>query len=229
VAASVGREAFDCAVVDLRFSVFPAERLASMIEEIPPSLVRRTLVVSKDHPEEKALRLIEELSIPQIPQNRLVPTLWESIQKLLVAPGIGHPARKGQHTARLIFGSSLQRRPGGLRGGAGFGQHLAFQSDNVIVDVSIEPGEKPGRLSLVGQVVESQSGRGLGNNLPVILNGRAGLLARTFTKPSGEFAFDIEFMRDLELEIRTDKGTWVTISLPRVTWTDGTSPWRAAG
>jgi CheY-like chemotaxis protein len=229
VAATVARETFDAAILDLRYSVSPAQRLSSVIEEIPPSLVSRTMVISKDRPDEAVIHRLQRLGIPRIPQNRLLAGLWETIQNLLVAPRIGQPARKGQRVARMMFDSSQQSRPRGLRAAAGFGRHLAYQFDSVTVDISIEPSEKPDRLWLVGQVVDSQSGRGLGKSLPVILNGHVGPLARTFTEPSGEFTFEVEFTSELELELRTDKGVWVMIPLPRVTWREKPFPWRAAG
>jgi CheY-like chemotaxis protein len=229
LATATAREPFDVAVVDLTYSAHAAERLDWVVKQIPPSLVQHTMVISKDRPEEKAANLMDGFGIPRIPQNRLLPGLWETIQKLLIVPRTGHLARSGQRMAWMMFDSSDQSTRAGLRGRAGAGRHLAYQYDNVIVDISIESSDQPGRISLVGQAVDSQTGRGISESLPVVLNGRAGPLAMALTNPNGEFALEFEFAREVELEVRTDKGAWAMIPLPRLNSAAGPSAWQAVG
>ncbi|PYV18833.1 MAG: hypothetical protein DMG21_03890 [Acidobacteria bacterium] len=227
--AEAARRTFDAVLLDLRYSARPAERLTSFVEGMPLSLKERTLLISSDRPDAQTMNLADRYSLPRLTENRLIFGVWDNIQKLLALPRIEHPATKGERIAWILFDSFRRPAPPGTRGSSGSTRQFAYQHDDVIVDIAIEPVAESGRISLVGQIMDRRSGKGPNISLPVTLTSRKGPVARAQTNPMGEFVFEFEFVPDVEMEFQTDAGTWVLIQLPSLNWIRERLPLWAAG
>jgi hypothetical protein len=119
--------------------------------------------------------------------------------------------------ARMMFDSLRNPPAAGIRGTSPGTRQLAYQYKRTIIDVSIEFAEGSGRMSLAGQVLDSER-KGKNESLPVLLVSEAGTLARTATNQYGEFQMECDFPEDLSLEIRLGERSWVLVPLGKMDW-----------
>ncbi len=103
--------------------------------------------------------------------------------------------------ARLIFDSSRQPRPAGVRA-AGFpSRQYLFASKEFTVDFKVEPRADSNRVSLVGQVLNSTNPKELVSGKQVQLRSGETKVAETITNQYGEFHIEFDDAKDGDLLI----------------------------
>lgn len=114
--------------------------------------------------------------------------------------------------AELIFDSFRQPLPSGVRASAVASRQLLYRLGKTLIDMRLEAGDKPNRISLVGQVLDSsQTDRGV-SDIPVILLRGSESMAQTVTNQFGEFHLTFDAAPELHLRIR--RGEPETILIP---------------
>jgi len=223
--AVLEREAFDALVIDLSRSHAEAEQTIRRIKQMRPSLGHRMLVIGQVS-EPEIVELVERYDLIQLSQEGQLPQLWASLQELLASPRSRELPSRGMPVARMIFDSLRYPMPAGIRGSSPGPRQLAYQHKKTIIDLSIEFTDRSGLTSLAGQVLDGERKSRI-DNLPVLLVGGTGTLARTTTNQSGEFQMECEFPEDASLEVRLGERFWVLLPLGKMEWaTKRKSNWR---
>lgn len=212
------RESFDAVVIDVANSGVETEQAIVRLHDLHPSLSERILVFSSDVADPEVIEVVERYRLRQISQEGLLQQVWATLQELFEAPRLGKPLPQGMQVAQLIFDSFRLPLPIGVRGSPEPGRQLAYQHQNKIVDLLIEPREETGRVSLAGQVMGAGMRKGENSGLPVLLIDRMQTLARTATNQFGEFQLEFDVVENLGLQIRLGEGSWASIPLGRMDW-----------
>jgi hypothetical protein len=114
--------------------------------------------------------------------------------------------------AELIFDSIRQPLPAGVRASGVASRQLLYRLGRTLIDMRLEAGDKPNRISLVGQVLDSsQTDRGV-SDIPVILLCGSESMAQTVTNQFGEFHLALDAAQ--ELHLRIGKGEPEAILIP---------------
>jgi hypothetical protein len=114
--------------------------------------------------------------------------------------------------AELIFDSFRQPLPAGVRASGVASRQLLYRLGKTLIDMRLEAGDKPHRISLVGQVLDSsETDRGI-SDVPVILLHRSESMAQTVTNQFGEF--HLAFDAAPELHLRIERGEPEAIVIP---------------
>jgi hypothetical protein len=217
--AALQRDGFDAVLIDLGASVSSAEHSILTIKQIRPSLGDRILVMHNGAAGGEMLELIERHDLIEVSQLQ---DLWATLQDLFVSPA-SDGRRRGMPMARLIFDSFRHPLPAdGIRGLFIAARQLAYQHEGTMIDVSIEPAQESGRVSLAGQVLNAGR-KGKNGGLSVLLVGGAGTLLRTVTNDFGEFHMEFVSPQEVSLEIRLGERSWIRVPLGKI---DGT--WQPA-
>src|SRR5262249_1968162 len=150
-------------------------------------------------------------------QEGLLPHLWATLQELVASPRPRELPSRGMPVARMTFDSLRYPLPTGVRGSFPGVRQLAYQHKRTIIDLSIELAHGAGRMSLAGQVLDSER-KGKTDGLPVLLVSGTGTLARTATNQFGEFQVEFDFPDEVSLEIRLGERSWVLVPLGKMDW-----------
>jgi hypothetical protein len=114
--------------------------------------------------------------------------------------------------AELMFDSFRQPLPAGVRASGVASRQLLYRLGKTLIDMRLEAGDKPNRISLVGQVLDSsQADRGV-SDIPVILLRGTESMAQTVTNQFGEF--QLAFDAAQELHLRIERGEPEAILIP---------------
>jgi hypothetical protein len=97
------------------------------------------------------------------------------------------------------------------------GRNTTRVSSRKMIDLSIDFVDGAGRMSLAGQVLDSER-KGKTDGLTVLLVGGTGTLARTATNRFGEFQVECDFPEEVSLEIRLGERSWVLVPLGKMDW-----------
>jgi hypothetical protein len=221
VVSAVADDNFDAVLVDLGHSAEPRERLAFIIEKIPPSLRKRTLVITRDPLDAKVGELLRQRSVSNLAQGRLVHGLWDALQGIFAAPWFEASVLRNVRVAEIIFDSFMQRLPAGVRGSSGLSRRLSYRHENTIVYLSLEQLAGLNRIELVGELMDYATDQGQLENFPVVVTGESGPVARARTNRFGEFALEFNPKEGVELEIWTHHDSWLVVPLPDMTWAEG--------
>jgi len=84
--AMLSREKFDAVLLDLRCSNASPDEVVSQIKEIRPSMLGRVLVITGEVSDPRAMEIIEQHLLPQVPANRLMTDLWTQLRGLFNTP-----------------------------------------------------------------------------------------------------------------------------------------------
>jgi CheY-like chemotaxis protein len=217
VATILEREAFDAVLLDADYSEIALETVLLMTEESRPSLLTRILVIRSGLTAPQTIELIERHQLRQVSQENLLQQLWAVLQDIFTSPQRSKLAPSNKHTAQMIFDSFSWPAPIGLRGSRTDSRQLAFQHGNAIIDLLIEP-RGVGKISIMGQVLNSSKKRGESDSLPVLLVNGMRTIVRTSTNPFGEFRLECAPVRDACVEMRLRKGVWVSLPLGKLDW-----------
>jgi len=232
VSAVLQREAFDAVLIDLGPSEAKAEQAILRIKQIRPSLSDRMLVISNGLADREIVELIERHDLVQVSQEGLLQQLWSTLQDLVAPSRSREGGPRGMQIARMIFDSFRYPLPAGLRGlsrGSSLGaRQIAYQYKQAIIDLSIDLAEGTGRISLAGQVLDSER-KGKTEGLPVLLVGGTGTLVRTATNKFGEFQIEFDPADDLSIQVRLGERSWVLVPLGKMDWVKKLRPSSQAG
>ena len=127
--------------------------------------------------------------------------------------GDRHPKRSRGFLAELIFDSSLQPLPAGVRSSTASPRQLLFGAENLRIDLRLEPQIDSESVALIGQVLDAEDpGKGPAPVTVALL--KAGkLVAETKTNRFGEFQLGCGRSAKLELRVTLPLGKVVSIFL----------------
>jgi hypothetical protein len=101
---------------------------------------------------------------------------------------------------RLLFDSNLQPVTAGLRGSVSTRQFL-YETDELFIDLRLEPRKEVDRVSLVGQILNRSKKDRVPRGLPVRLQKGKLPVTHTATNQHGEFELEFDAGNDLSLAI----------------------------
>jgi CheY-like chemotaxis protein len=211
------REAFDAVLIDLGLSVAAAEWVILRIKQIRPSLTDRIVVISNGSPDREMTELVERHDLVQVSQEGVLQQLWSTLQDLIAPSRPREAPLRGVQAARLIFDSFRYPLPAGVRGVSPGIRQVAYQYKQAIIDLAVDFTERPGRISLAGQVLDGER-KGKNEDLSVLLMDGTGTLVRTATNQFGEFQMEFELADDLSIQVRLGERSWVLIPLGKTDW-----------
>lgn len=219
------RETFDAVLLDLGHFEASAEAVILQIKQIRPSLSERILAMSNGVANPQTNELIERYHLLQLPFDGLVQQVWSTMQELFISPSSLKPASRGPQVAKMIFDSTLAPLPAGTRSAHVCARQMAYQHKSATIDVSIDFLDKPGKVSLVGQVLDADR-KEKTDGIPVLLVQSRGATARTVTNRFGEFSLAFECEEEVGLEVRLGERSWVSIPLGKMNWVKKRNPSR---
>jgi hypothetical protein len=189
----------------------PAAADFSGIDELCSRLLDHVVILTCGGLDPGIPGVVQRWWLPRVRRERLLLDLWGAINSLL------HPNaefRRVTLTARLVFDSSLQPLPAGMRAWQSFPRRFVYKAGSLMVDVSLEPQPDSPHVTLVGQLLDSlKPERPLGT-LAVALRGPKGTIARAATDKFGEFHLDVTLEQGVNLEIETGANERVLVFLP---------------
>lgn len=103
--------------------------------------------------------------------------------------------------AELAFDSFRQPLLAGVRSSSGAARQMLYKSGGMTVDIRLEPEAGTSRLSLVGQLLDSEKPDRIPQNVPVFLRAGIGHFASTTTNEFGEFHFEIDSQEKSQIGI----------------------------
>jgi hypothetical protein len=113
---------------------------------------------------------------------------------------------------RLVLDSFWQPAVAGVRSAAGVPRHLRYRSDEIAVELQLEPELRSERVMMVGQVSNmALGGKGVGE-VRIFLSGANGEIARASTNKLGEFLFS--FVPEKGLQVALDLANGEQIAIP---------------
>ena len=222
IIGTVERDSFDAVLLDLSHDGTGAERIILGIREVRPSLSQRIVVISGTEGDSEILELVERYDLSHLFRENVVPRLWSSLEDLVVSPRGRRSTPRNLQIARLVSDSFDSPLPIGVRGSSASRRHFTYEHNHTTVDVLVENLPDSGRVLLVGQVLDASRTKGKGDDLTVVLIGRAGTLGRTTTNHMGEFNFEFEPAENASLEIRLGERCWISVlqTMTKVAWSN---------
>jgi hypothetical protein len=214
----IQHESFDAVLMDVSNSEMPAEQVLVRLSELHPSLSVRILAFSSGAASLELIELFERYDLRLISREPLLVQIWARLEDLFAAPRAAKHICRSIQSAQLIFDSFRLPLPAGMRSFHQSGRQLAYQHQDKIVDVLIEPKTEFGRMSLAGQVMGSGVRNGDNAGLVVLLLDGLKTVAGTVTNECGEFQLESDFLRDAGLQIRLGEGSWASIALGNMEW-----------
>ena len=229
ILGTVERDSFDAILLDVSHSAAGAERILLGIREVRPSLSERIMVISETGRDSEILELVERYDLPHLFRENVLSRVWSTLEDLVVSPALCKPTARSLPIARLVSDSFRSPAPAGIRSSGIPSRRYTYEHNDTIVDVLIDNLSASNRISLVGQVLDATRTNGRGDNLAVVLTGRAGTLARTTTNHMGEFNLEFEAVENTRLEIRLGERSWVSVPLRHVDRLEEPAPNQATG
>jgi DNA-binding response OmpR family regulator len=187
----------------------PVEVLAAL-QTIALRLQGRVVVLTREQDDSQLLDVVEAYSLPKVPVDTLLQQLWPCLDSLLRRTA----RRRVKHGARLVFDSFLQPLADGVRSAQIPDHRLLYESGDVMVDLSLEPGRDTQRVRLIGQILDPAKPGPQLRSAPVVLQGQTEPIETSTTNELGEFQFDFDPRPDLRLEIGVRENHWLSIDLP---------------
>jgi DNA-binding response OmpR family regulator len=186
----------------------PVEVLAAL-QTMALRLPGRVVVLTREQDDSQLLGVVEAYSLPKVPVDTLLQQLWPCLDSLLRRKTA---RRRVKHSPRLVFDSFLQPLADGVRSAQIPDHRLLYESGDVMVDLSLEPGRDTQRVRLMGQILDPAKPRLC--SAPVVLQGQTEPIETSTTNELGEFQFDFDPRPDLRLEIGVRENHWLSIVLP---------------
>lgn len=103
--------------------------------------------------------------------------------------------------AELVFDSIRQPLPAFVRGMAQPDRHLIYEARPFVIDVTLSVDSNQDRLSMIGQVLNSDHPEQTSTEIHIVLLSGGDLIARTVASEGGEFEIDCESRANLTLFI----------------------------
>ncbi len=108
--------------------------------------------------------------------------------------------------ATLLFDSSLQPVPTGIRSGAATARQVVYEAEGLVVDLRFDRVVLSGLVSAVGQILDERVPRELLSGSPVVLWSEDGQLVAT-TETNGVGEFQLEFAPQDRLRLTARVGS----------------------
>jgi hypothetical protein len=124
-----------------------------------------------------------------------------------------HAKRSRGFLAQLIFDSSLEPLPAGVRASAATSRQLLFGAENLRIDLRLEPQIDSESVALIGQVLDAEDPGKRPAPVTVTLLNAGKLVAETKTNRFGEFQLGCGPNTKLELRLKLPLGKEVSIFL----------------
>jgi hypothetical protein len=105
-----------------------------------------------------------------------------------------------------VFDSINQKVYLGVRGSGLVPRHLVYKSEDIFLDLQLEPKPEAGWLNLAGQVVDAQRPENALAEVVVSLLSESNTLLQTITDQLGEFHFSFKAIEHLQLLLRMKDG-----------------------
>jgi hypothetical protein len=116
--------------------------------------------------------------------------------------------------AMLQFDSETQPLAAGIRSGQVSARQLLYKSGSVCIDMRMEPTPGSESIVLIGQLLDSMNpGHGI-SGVPVNLLSKGDMVSRRQTNAAGEFDFDLEPGRDMQLVFGISENRKIVVSVP---------------
>jgi hypothetical protein len=136
-----------------------------------------------------------------------------TVQGLGVLHGLGEGSRMKGPIALLLFDSSLNPLPAGVRSGLQTARQLLYGVNNYRVDLRIQPQDDSDKVAVVGQILDaSQPNHSLGPIHVVLRKGKK-IIAESVTNRFGEFHLECDLDSSLHLQAGLPHGQVVHIPL----------------
>lgn len=153
--------------------------------------------------------------------------VWHSVHSIATAESVLTPPSdvvrvvKSQFAAvapersrgfRLLFDSSLEPMPAGIRGSVAAQQFL-YETDEYYIDLRVEPHREADHASLVGQVLNRTGKQQAAQGLAVLLQDGKQPISETLTNQFGEFQLEFASAKSLCISIRRNKSDVIVLPL----------------
>jgi DNA-binding NarL/FixJ family response regulator len=201
----------DAAILDPHEADSPAAWTVATFFHKVPRLRGQSIVLVRDQTDPELLRVLEAYSVASVRVDGLVQELWPTLDSLLqrtVMP------QQVTNNAPLVFDSFLEQPPAGTRSWQATTRQLLYESGPLVADVSLEAQEDSQHMALAGQVLDRSRPKPQLSSIPVVLQGRTGLVGISKTNEWGEFRFEFDFEPGLTLEMQARTKHWVSFNLP---------------
>jgi hypothetical protein len=113
---------------------------------------------------------------------------------------------------RLLFDSSLEPMPAGIRGSVAAQQFL-YETDEYFIDLRVEPRREAHPAAVVGQVLNRTGKDWAAQGLAVLLQDGKRPIAETSTNQFGEFQLEFDDAKSLCISVRQGKSEAIVLPL----------------
>jgi hypothetical protein len=146
--------------------------------------------------------------------------------------GLGEGSRMKAPVALLLFDSSLNPLPAGVRSGPQTARQLLYGVNNYRVDLRIQPQDDSDKVAVVGQILDSSEPNHSLGPIHVVLRKGKKIIAESVTNRFGEFHLECDLDSSLHLQAGLPHGQVVHIPLVEPTadsFTDELEPMDSFG
>jgi len=209
--AMLSRQRISVALLELPGAVSDPDQMHKSVSEFLVRFPGRVMALTDGMPTHAISELISKYSIPFVQRDRLAADLWPRLESMVYPqPGI----RRITKVARLVLDTFLQPLPAGIRGGAQSGtRQLVYETESLTADMAFERSPDSTRTTLLGQIIRNEPKIPV-NGVPVVLKSRKGPLGLKMTNEVGEFSFEFQNERSVNLEIEVSPNDWVLLISP---------------
>ena len=206
-----GRERPDAAILDPQLADSPPARVVASFHKRVPDLRGRLIVLTKEESDPELLQVLDAYGVPRVRVDTLFQELWPSLDSLLRRGTVTRQVTRG---APLVFDSFLEPSLVGMRSLQAMYRQLRYESDTLVVDLSLEGQRGSQHITLIGQVLNAAEGEPYLGGVPILVQGHSGLIGIARTNEWGEFHFEFKSEPEITLEIKARENFWVSAGLP---------------
>jgi hypothetical protein len=153
--------------------------------------------------------------------------MWQSVHSVAASESVFTPPSdvvrivKSQFAAiapeksrglRLLFDSSLEPLPAGIRGSVAAQQFL-YETDEYYIDLRVEPRREAHPAAVVGQVLNRAGREWAAQGLAVLLQDGKRPIAETSTNQFGEFQLEFDEAKSLSISVRRSESDVIVLPL----------------
>ncbi len=215
--ALVSRKRTSAALLELPGTISDPVKLDQGLREFLVRFPGRVMVLTDESPTPMISELISKYSIPFVQRDRLAADLWPRLESMVYPqPGI----RRITKVARLLLDTFLEPLPAGIRGSQSGTRQLVYETESLTADMAFERSPDSTRTTLLGQIIRNEPKIPV-NGVPVVLKSRKGPLGLKMTNEVGEFSFEFQNERSVNLEIEVSPNDWVLLISPPLDLEEG--------
>ena len=205
------KEKLEAAILDTRRADHPPASVVASFYKRVPELRGRFLVLINKESDPELLQVLDAYFVPSVREDTLFQDLWPTLDCLLRRGTIPRQITRG---APLVFDSFLRPSLAGTRSSPSLCRQLRYESDTLVADLSLEQQRDSQHIIIMGQVLDIAKGESQLGGVPIVIQGRSGLIGIARTNEWGEFRLEFESEPDITLEIKARENFWISASLP---------------